>query len=97
MARGTEPQPGEPPLQVSRNVSHLEIYLPLGSSDGAYDVRLTDLRGEAFFAGAGTAEVQQGVTLLPVHISLAAASPGLYVLQLRKVGSEWNSYPLRIK
>jgi hypothetical protein len=35
--------------------------------------------------------------LLPIDIDLASASLGLYVLEIRKAGSEWNSYPLRIQ
>ena len=95
--RGAGPVPAEPPLEIARNVSHLDIYLPLGSSDGSYDLRISTAKGEPLFAGKGVAKVQQGITSLPVDVDLSSASPGLYVLQLRKVGSEWNSYPLRIR
>ena len=97
VSRGTEPLPAEPPLEVGHNVSRLEIYLPLGSGEGPYDLRVSNLNGEALFTGAGAAKVQQGITSLPVEINLSTAKPGLYVLQLRRVGSEWNSYPLRIR
>src|SRR6202030_1858385 len=30
--RGPESNPAEPPLEIGRNVSRLEVYLPLGSS-----------------------------------------------------------------
>jgi hypothetical protein len=97
IARGTEHTPTEPSLGISHTTDHLDIYLPLGSSEGPYDVRISSIQGEVFFAGEGTAKVQQEVTLLPVDISQSTASPGRYVLQLRKAGSGWNSYPLQIK
>src|SRR5947209_799769 len=40
VSRGTEPNPAEPPLEITRTVSRLNIYLPLGSSEGSYEVRI---------------------------------------------------------
>jgi hypothetical protein len=97
MARGTEPLPSEPPLEISRSVSHLDIYLPLGSSDGPYDFRISTTREEVLRTGSGFAKVQEGITALPVDVNLSSVSPDLYILQIRKVGSEWNSYSLRLR
>lgn len=97
MARGTEPLPSEPPLEISRSVSHLDIYLPLGSSDGPYDFRISTTRGEVLRTGSGFAKVQEGITALPVDVNVSSVSPNLYILQIRKVGSEWNSYSLRLR
>lgn len=97
MARGTEPLPSEPPLEISRSVSHLDIYLPLGSSDGPYDFRISTTREEVLRSGSGFAKVQEGITALPVDVNLSSVSPDLYILQIRKVGSEWNSYSLRLR
>jgi hypothetical protein len=96
MARGTEPPPAEPPLEIPRNVSHLDIYLPLGSSDGPYDVRVTTAKGDLVLSATGVAKVEGGITSLRIDANLSSASPGLCVLQLRRVGSEWTSYRLRI-
>jgi hypothetical protein len=97
MARGTEPLPSDPPLEISRSVSHLDIYLPLGSSDGPYDFRIANTREEVLRTGSGFAKVQEGITALPVDVNLSSVSPDLYILQIRKVGSEWNSYSLRLR
>jgi hypothetical protein len=97
IARGTEPSLSERPLEISRVVSRLEIYLPLGSGDGAYDVRVTTRRGETIFAGTSEAVVSGGITHLQVEADFSASKPGLYDLQLRKRGAEWASYPLKIK
>lgn len=95
-ARGTEPPPNEPPIEIGRNVSQLDVYLPLGSSDGPYDIRIVTAQGEAVFTGAGVAKVREGITSLTVDAHLSSISPGPYTLQLRKFGSEWNSFPLRV-
>jgi hypothetical protein len=97
MARGIEPPPTETPIQIPRNVSHLDIYLPLGSSEGAYDIRILGPDGEPIFAGQGTAGIQQGIASLHFDPRPWRARPGMYTLQLRKTGSEWNSFPLKIQ
>jgi hypothetical protein len=96
VARDTEPLPTEPPLEIPRNTSNLDIYLPLGSSDGPYEFRISTPKGTSFFSGRGVARVEQGVTLLQVEVNLSSAGHDLYVLQLQKTGSGWTSYPLRI-
>jgi len=95
--RGTEPNPVEPPLEVARNASYLEIYLPLGSSDGPYNLRITTTRGDPIFTTVGLAKIKEGLTSVRVEPNLSSATPGLYVLQLQKVGSAWNRYPLQIR
>ena len=97
MARGTEPPPTESPIEISRNASQLEIYLPLASGEGPYQVRVTNPKGNLLFGATSTATVEAGVTVLRVNAGLLSASPGIYFLQLRKADSEWNSYEMRIK
>jgi hypothetical protein len=96
-ARGTEANPTQPPLEVSRRVAHLKIYLPIGSSEGDYDIRIVASEGRPLFAATGVASAEQGVATLAVEMRLSSASPGIYVLQLQRVGSEWTSYPLQVK
>ena len=98
IARGTEPPPSEPPLEIPRSVTQLEIYLPLGSSDGPYDVRITPVHSETpLFSGTGGANLDQGLTVLRVDIGTSLARPGNYLLQLRRPASEWVSFALRIR
>jgi hypothetical protein len=96
MARGTEPAPTEPPLEIPRNVSHLEIYLPLGSSEGSYDVRITSVRSDVFFSGTSEAKLDRGVTVIRVDLGTSFPRAGTYVLELRRSTAEWVSFPLRI-
>jgi len=97
LARGTEPSPGEPPLEVSRAVTHLNIYLPLGSSEGAYDVRIVAPSGELLVASSGTAKLTDHIISLEVAIKLFSVLPGQCMLQIRKTASEWNSYALVLR
>jgi hypothetical protein len=96
-ARGAEVNPAEPPLEIAHSTSHLKIYLPLGSSEGDYDVRISASVDKILFATKAAARKQEGVTSLAVDIGVSSASPGLYVLQIQKPGFGWTSYPLRVK
>jgi hypothetical protein len=97
MARGTETQPSEPPLDVPRNTSHLDIYLPLGSSEGSYDVHIMSIQNEPIFNGTSDAKIERGLTLLPVDLRAPWHTRGSYVLEVRKHGGEWASFPLRVR
>lgn len=96
-ARGTEVNPAEPPLEFSRRISHLKIHLPVGSTEGGYDVRISGSDERIVVAAKGIAFKQQGIISLAVDVNLSSASPGLYVFQIRKYGSGWTSYPLQMK
>ena len=88
---------GEPPLELSREVTHLNIYLPLGSPEGAYEVRIVGLSGEPLASTNGVAKVSNYIPMLPVAVNLSSSRPGAYILQIRKVGLEWSSYPLVLR
>lgn len=97
MSRGTEPPPTASPIEISRSVGQLDIYLPLASGEGPYEVRIASPKGDLVFGATGTARIEAGITVLPVNAGLSSASPGIYFLQVRKADAEWNSYELRIK
>ncbi len=95
--RGGEANPGEQPLEVSRAVKHLNVYLPLGSAEGPYELRIAITTGSAIFTTNGVASLKDGVTSIEAAVDLSSASSGRYVLQIRKPDSEWNSYPLLLR
>ena len=95
--RGTEVNPDEPPLEVSREVRHLNVYLPFGSPEGPYEMRITRTAGSAILTTGGVASLKDGVTSIEAAVDLSSASSGRYVLQIRKPDSEWNSYPLLLR
>jgi hypothetical protein len=96
ISRGAEANPAEPPLEISHRALHLKIYLPVGSREGDYAIRILAPGEKILVATKGAARNQQGITSLALDVNLSSASPGLYILQLQKIGSEWTSYPLRV-
>jgi len=95
--RGGELNPGEQPLEISRRVSRLNVYLPLGSAEGPYEMRIATTAGSAVFATSGVASLKDGVTSIQADVDLSSASSGQYVFQVRRPNSEWNSYPLVLR
>jgi hypothetical protein len=95
--RGTEPNTAELPLEVNRAATSWNIYLPLGSREGPYDVRLVAQSGESVLAARSTAKLADQITSLQVVVSLSSMRPGRYILQLRGSGVEWNSYALSVR
>jgi len=95
--RGGEATPGEQTLEVSREVKRLNIYLPLGSAEGPYEIRIATTAGSAIFTTNGVASLKDGVTSIEAAVDLSSASSGRYVLQIRRPNSEWSSYPLLLR
>jgi hypothetical protein len=96
-SRSPEPNLGEPPLELRRRFSQLNIYLPLGSPEGAYKVRIVTTSGDSLLNTGGPARLNDGVTSLRVRGDVIFAPPGQYSLQIRKPPSEWSSYPLVLR
>ena len=97
VTRGAEPNPNLPPLELTRSATSLTMLLPVGSAAGAYEVRMITRSGKPVLEATGTAELQNGITRMRVVARMPSVSPGSYVLQIRRDGLEWNSYPLRVK
>jgi hypothetical protein len=97
VSRSPELNPEEKPLELRRGFAQLNIYLPLGTPEGVYEVRIVSISGDLLLKAGGTAEVKDGVTALEVKVNVFVASPGQYNLQIRKPPSEWSSYPLVLR
>ncbi len=93
----TEPGSGEAPLELSRAASALDVYLPKDSTAGIYELRILRSSGESLFVTSGIAKSDKGPLQTRVTLDLSSAYPGYYLLQVRKSGSEWNSYRLALK
>src|SRR5207249_4382434 len=92
--RGGEANPRDQPLEVSRGVKRINVYLPLGSAEGSYELRIAITTGSAIFTTNGVASLKDGVTSIEAAVDLSSAPSGRYVLQIRRPNSEWDSYPL---
>ncbi len=96
LPRGVQPASPGPPVEIPRTASRLDIYLPIGSSSGSYEVRVLSSSGAVVLSTAGVARLENHITKLQVAVHLFSLRPGSYVLQIRKSGLEWTSYPARI-
>jgi hypothetical protein len=97
VSRSPEQNLAEQPLELRRRFSQLNIYLPLGSPEGAYEVRIVTTSGDSLLNTGGLARLNEGVTSLQAGGDAILARPGPYVLQIRKPPSEWSSYPLVLR
>ena len=95
--RGGELNPDEQALEISREVKHLNVYLPLGSAEGPYEMRIATTTGSAVLTTGGVASLKDGVTSIQVVVDFSSASSGRYVFQVRKPNSEWSSYALMLR
>jgi hypothetical protein len=86
----------QPPLEVPRNAKGLNLELPIGSNEGAYDVVLLNPSGDELFRTSATAKLEDHIVVLRAGVDLAGVSPGSYFLGLRQRGLEWMRFPIRV-
>lgn len=91
-ARELRVQPELQRLPRKSRVS-LSIYLPRGSEEGRYEIRL--LRNakqldQPVRSYEGSARIQSGLTVLPIGVDFSALQPGTYVLAFRHRDESWH-------
>src|SRR6267154_866140 len=59
----------------------------------SYEFSIAITTGSAIFTTNGVASLKGRVRSIEAAVDLSSASPGRYVLQVRRPNSEWNSYP----
>jgi len=97
LPRGTERNPPEPPLVLNRAARHWNVYLPLGSAEGTYEIRIVTDSGGLLLTATGEAKLVSGIASLPVDVNLGSKNLGRYNLEIRKNTGEWNSFPLVLR
>jgi len=90
------PQTSQPPLDVPRDAKTLNLELPIGSNEGAYDVALLNPSGAELFRTSATARLEDHVVVLRADVDLAGVSPGSYFLGVRQPGLEWMRFSIRL-
>jgi hypothetical protein len=97
LPRGTESNPVEPPLVVSRAATHWNIYLPFGSDAAPYDIRLLAASGELLVSTKADAKLTDGVAVIQISVDLSSRSPGQCVLRLTRNGTQESSYVVEFR
>jgi len=82
-------------LTLPRGRLKLSIYLPIGSEEGAYEVRISG-RGQSQRA-TGHASFKNYVTVLTIGVDTTTFETGRYVLAIRQAGWGWYRYLLQVK
>lgn len=90
------PQTSQPLLDVPRNARSLDLELPIGSNDGAYDVALLNLSGAELFRTSAAAKLEDHIMVLRADVDLGGITPGSYFLAVRQPGLEWTRFPVRL-
>ena len=83
-------------LDLPKGRLKLSIYLPIGSEEGNYEVRISR-RQKQVLTAKGKAGMQAHLNVLTVEADTSAFEAGSYTLEIREVGWGWNRYPLRVK
>jgi hypothetical protein len=94
--RGQSPSDSQSPIEVSRNARSLNLELPIGSHEGAYDIALLKPNGAELFRTSATAKLEDHIVVLRSEVDLAGVSPGSYFLGLRQPGLEWMRFSIRV-
>ena len=96
-ARGeSTSETSQPSLEVPRNARNLNLELPIGSNEGAYDVALINPNGAELFRTSATAKLEDHIVVLKADVDLVGVPPGSYFLGLRQPGLEWMRFPIRV-
>ena len=73
------------------------ILLPVGSSPGAYEVRILDRDLRVRASATGAAEIRNYITTLEAAIDTSRLEAGDYQLTLKREGGEWQMFQLRVR
>jgi hypothetical protein len=83
-------------LDLPKGRLKLSIYLPIGSEEGNYEVRITGQQNQVQTA-KGKAGMQNHLNILTVAMDTSTFDAGKYSLAIRQAGWGWNRYPLELK
>lgn len=85
------------PLHLRRKRLALRITLPFASQPGQYEVQISREGGEALVLAAGKAQIENGLTVLPVKIDLTHLRTGQYTIAIRRVPLDWVNDTVQVE
>jgi hypothetical protein len=84
------------PLHLRRERLALRITLPFASQPGQYELQISREGGEALVFASGKAQIENGLTILPVKIDLTTLQAGRYAIAIRRVPLDWVNDTVQI-
>jgi hypothetical protein len=94
--RGETPPESSQPLEIPHRARNLQLDLPIGSNEGAYDLALLNQSGAELFRTRATAKLEDHIVVLRADVDLAGIPSGSYFLGVRQRGLEWTRFPIRL-
>jgi len=95
--RGEKRRNGSQMIRVPARLLECHMTLPLGSSDGVYDVQVQRaVQGEALKTAQGNATINHGDVRLDIELDLSNISAGGYLLSYRHARESWHRVPIVI-
>ena len=73
------------------------MYLPIGSEEGRYEIRIVREVETPLLTMGGTATLKNRNVVLRLRTDLAGFAPGRYLLAVRKANFSWTYYPIALK
>jgi hypothetical protein len=95
--RGPDENPPKPPLQLPRDNLNLNVYLPVGSEPGKYEIEVADRPDHPLVKSEGSAVLRDHIAVIQVNLNLQPLRPGLYMVGIRQAGWSWTYYPVVLK
>jgi len=97
VSRGPSAKAEGEDLDLPNGRIRLTIYLPIGSEEGEYEVRITGRRKEVLATAKGVASMKNHIDVLSVEFNTSGFPPGKYNLAFRQAGWGWSEYPVKLK
>jgi hypothetical protein len=94
---GAAGQSTKPVATLGRQVVQLSLSLPVGSDEGAYEVRILDGQFRPLMSRDASTTFVDHVASLSVTFDLSSLAPGAYLLSLKGPKRDWRSYPIAVR
>jgi hypothetical protein len=82
--------------RIPRGRLALSIYLPVGSEAGQYEVQLLKNDQSPLSTSTGTAQIENGLTILRITPDFSAYEAGTYILAIRRGTGSWRYYRIAL-
>ena len=97
--RGEQEPPPDATVVMALPIRRLDlsVYLPIGSEEGQYEIRIVREMETPLLTVGGVATLENRNVVLRLRTDLAGFTPGRYLLAVRKANFNWTHYPIALK